>query len=77
MTAYTKNQVVKNILNSAIGEGVGISTILRQSSVSYHTAMEYLYELIDEEVIERVDYPGRPLYRTTSVGIGYLSDLMI
>lgn len=70
-----KDEVIRDILQSAMGQGTGISRIMFSACLSHSQATAYLSKLIDDGFVENDVEMGRRHYRTTPKGMEYLRGL--
>ena len=70
-----RDEVIRDILQTAMGEGSGISRVMFCACLSHAQATGYLGQLIEDGFIVNDIERGKRHYRTTPKGVEYLSGL--
>jgi predicted transcriptional regulator len=66
---------MKDVLQTAMGQGAGISRIMFSACLSHSQATGYLSQMIRDGLVVNDLEMGRRHYRTTSKGMEYLAGL--
>ena len=69
MKYRSRTEIVSNILNAANG-GTSKTKIMYKAFLSYNQVKEYLFVLIENNLIEYLD--GSQTFKTTEKGLNYL-----
>jgi predicted transcriptional regulator len=66
---------MRDVLQTAMGSGAGISRIMFSACLSHSQATGYLSQMIEDGLVVNDVEKGRRHYRTTPKGIEYLAAL--
>jgi predicted transcriptional regulator len=70
-----RDEVTRDILQTAMGPGAGISRIMFSACLCHSQATGYLSQMIEDELIINDVEQGKRFYRTTPKGVQYLAAL--
>lgn len=70
-----RDEVMRDVLQTAMGPGAGISKIMFCACLSHSQATAYLSHMIEEELVINDIERGKRYYRTTPKGVEYLAAL--
>ena len=70
-----RDEVMRDILQTAMGPGAGISKIMFYACLSHSQATAYLLQMIQDGLVMNDVELGKRYYRTTPKGVEYLAVL--
>lgn len=70
-----RDEVTRDILQTAMGTGAGISRIMFSACLSHSQATGYLSQMIEDGLVINDIEQGKRFYRTTPKGVQYLAAL--
>lgn len=70
-----RDEVVRDILHTAMGDGAGISKVMFYACLSHSQATAYLSQLVGDGLLINDVELGKKYYRTTPRGVQYLLGL--
>ncbi|MEW6604859.1 MAG: winged helix-turn-helix domain-containing protein [Thermoproteota archaeon] len=70
-----RDEVTRDVLQTAMGPGAGVSKIMFCACLSHSQAMAYLLQMIEDGLIVNDFEHGKRYYRTTPKGVEYLAAL--
>lgn len=70
-----RDEVMRDVLQTAMGEGEGISKIMFSACLSHSQATAYLSQMVEDGLIVNDVQRGKRHYRTTPKGVEYLAAL--
>jgi predicted transcriptional regulator len=70
-----RDEVIRDVLQTAMGSGAGISRIMFSACLSHSQATGYLLHMIEDGLVVNDLEQGRRHYRTTPTGMEYLAGL--
>lgn len=66
-----RDEVTRDILKAAMGEGASISRIMFRAYLSHGQAMSYVSRLVEDGMLENDILQGRMYFKTTPQGVEY------
>jgi predicted transcriptional regulator len=70
-----RNEVMRDVLQTAMGSGAGISKIMFCACLSHSQATMYLSRMMEDGLVVNNVEQGKRYYRTTPRGVEYLAAL--
>lgn len=70
-----RDEVMRDVLQIAMGPGAGISRIMFCACLSHSQATAYLSQMVEDELLINDIVQGKRYYRTTPKGVEYLAAL--
>ena len=70
-----RDEVMRDVLQTAMGSGAGISRIMFSACLSHSQATAYLQQLMEDGLVVNDIEQGKRYYRTTPKGVEYLAAL--
>ena len=70
-----RDEVMRDVLQTAMGSGAGISRIMFSACLSHSQATGYLSQMIEDGLVVNDVEQGKRYYRTTPKGVEYLAAL--
>lgn len=70
-----RDEVMRDVLQTAMGTGAGISRIMFSACLSHSQATAYLSQMIEDGLVINDIEQGKRFYRTTPKGVQYLAAL--
>jgi predicted transcriptional regulator len=70
-----RDEVMRDVLQTAMGPGAGISRIMFSACLSHSQATAYLSQMMEDGLVVNDVEKGKRYYRTTPKGVEYLAGL--